>query len=58
MDSRKHQDQPIQERSSSENITTDVELNTNNDPEEEEEKECEILITTDKNQELAPKHVK
>jgi hypothetical protein len=44
-------------------ITTDVEKKKKNDPEEEEEeeeeeKESEPLITTDKNQELAPKRVK
>jgi hypothetical protein len=60
LDSQKHQDQTTQESSSSISITTDVIHNANNDPEEEEEevKHSEPLITTDKKQELAPKHVK
>ena len=45
---------------STEGIGTVVAHNAKNDPEEkeEEEKEYEPLITTDKKQELAPKHVK
>ena len=75
IDSQKQQDQTTQERSSFDDISTDVAHNTKNDIEEEDEreekdeeeeeeakkerkKESEPLTTADKEQELAPKHVK
>jgi len=70
IDSQKHQDQTTQESSSFDGISNDVAHHAKNGTEEDEreekdeeveeeaKKECEPLITADKEQELALKHVK